>query len=318
MPPVDRCNPTRAASSESTCALLEFTREFPDDEACLQRVWRDRFAPDGEHARCPRCERVRVFKRYDTAQKRPCWFCSACGFRIHPLKGTIFQGSSTSLQLWFYAMFLITSNRCGVSAKQLERELGVTYKTAWRMFNRIRNVVMAPDDEPLSGEVEVDETFIGGKMRASERRRRTAMGVHPKNPILARKTVVYGAVERGGRVRASVIPNSRANTLLPQTREYVLPGSLIYTDEWQPYMRLGRIGYTHRRIRHNARIYVDGDIHTQTIDGFFSLLKNGIRATHQGVSTRWLQGYCNEYAWRWNRRDSGRSMFHDLLASAMA
>jgi hypothetical protein len=134
MPPVDRRNPIRAASSESTWNVLEFLAEYPDDETCLRHIWRERFAPDGEHAFCQRCETERVFKRYETAQKRPCWFCSACGFRIHPLKGTIFEGSSTSLRLWFYAMYLITSTRCGISAKHLERELGVTYKTAWRMF----------------------------------------------------------------------------------------------------------------------------------------------------------------------------------------
>src|SRR5437588_296116 len=143
MPPVDRHNPIRAASSESSVSLMEFMREFPDDETCLRHIWRERFAPDGEHAFCQRCEAERVFKRYETAQKRPCWFCSACGFRIHPLKGTTFERSSTSLQLWFYAMYLITSTRCGISAKHLERELGVTYKTAWRMFNKIRK----PTDE---------------------------------------------------------------------------------------------------------------------------------------------------------------------------
>src|SRR5438270_12594474 len=165
MPPVDRHNPIRAASSESSVSLMEFMREFPDDEACLRHIWRERFSPDGEHAFCKRCETERVFKRYETAQKRPCWFCSACGFRVHPLTGTIFERSSTSLQLWFYAMYLITSTRCGISAKHLERELGVTYKTAWRMFNKIRNQLMTQDGEPLSGDVEADETLYGGKFR---------------------------------------------------------------------------------------------------------------------------------------------------------
>src|SRR5207244_2645841 len=99
-------------------------------------------------------------KRYETAQKRPCWFCQACGFRIHPLKGTIFERSSTSLHLWFYALYIMSSTRCGISAKQLERELGVTYKTAWRIFNRVRNLLMTQDAEPLDGQVEVDETWI--------------------------------------------------------------------------------------------------------------------------------------------------------------
>ena len=185
MPPVDRRNPIRAASSESTCSLLEFAREFPDDEACLTWLWRERFAPHGEHAHCSRCDKERVFKRYGTAQKRPAWFCRTCGFRIHPLKGTIFERSSTSLQLWFYALYIMASTRCGISAKQLERELGVTYKTAWRMFNLIRNQLMVQDDAPLSGEVEADETYVGGKPRQSERNALMRQGIVAFRPLVA-------------------------------------------------------------------------------------------------------------------------------------
>lgn len=317
MPPVDRRNPTRAPSSESTLNVLEFFKAWPDDETCLRYIWESRFAPDGEHADCERCGCERVFKRYETAQKRPCWFCQSCGFRIHPLKGTIFEGSSTSLQVWFYAMYIITSTRCGVSAKQLERELGVTYKTAWRMFNKIRNQLMADDATPLSGEVEADETFMGGKPRESYRREVVRRGWNMQTAYWDKKAVVFGAVQRGGQVRAQVVPNSRAGTLQGKMREFVLPESIVYTDEWSGYKTLGKKGYKHRRINHAARIYVDGTIHTQTIDGFWALVKNGIRGSYHSVSTKWLQGYLNEYAWRYNRRDSGRSMFSDLLAEAV-
>jgi transposase len=314
MPPVDRNNPKRGKASESTYSMIEFMREYPDDAACLDHLWRTRYAPDGHAYHCPKCDKERRFHRVNG---RPCYDCDTCGHHIHPTAGTIFHKSSTSLNLWYYAVYMITSTRCGVSAKTLERELGVTYKTAWRMFNLIRNELMTQDDYTLlSGEVEVDETFLKGRMRNEERRARRAAGVHPKNPHREGTAIVYGAAERGGEVRATVIPDSRGNTLLAKTHEYVLPRSLIYTDEWMPYNQLPRIGYTHRRIRHKARIYVEGDVHTQTVDGFFGLLKNGIRATHHGVSHKWLQGYLNEYAWRWNRRDSGRSMFLDLIAEA--
>jgi transposase len=316
MPPVDRRNPIRAESSESTCFLFDFVREYPDDEACLTFIWRERFSPDGEHAHCQRCDRERVFKRYETAQKRPAWWCQTCGFRIHPLKGTIFERSSTSLHLWFYGMYLMSSTRCGISAKQLERELGVTYKTAWRMFNKIRNHLMTQDDEPLSGEVEVDETYIGGRLRNSDRRKAHAERPGERPYTWKRRAVVYGAVERGGRVRASVIPNSQGSTLLPITREYVLPESLIYTDEWKPYTHLSTMGYTHRRIRHTANVYVEGDTHTQTIDGFFGMVKNAIRGVHHGVSEKWLQGYLNEYAFRFNRREEPYMILQDMLAAA--
>jgi hypothetical protein len=129
--------------------------------------------------------------------------------------------------------------------------------------------------------------------------------------------IVYGAAERAGRVRATTIPDSRARTLLGKTHEFVLPGSLVYTDDWLPYRGLSKLGYKHRRINHRARIYVQGETHTQTVEGFFALLKNGIKATHHGVSHKWLQGYLNEYTWRWNRREAQEPMFYDLLNEAV-
>ena len=291
---------------------MEFMREFPDDEACLNWLWCSRYSEDGETAQCDRCVKPRTFKRYDTNDKRPAWFCSACGFRIHPLKGTIFEKSSTSLQLWFYAMYVMASTRCGISAKQLERELGVTYKTAWRMFNLIRNQLMADDNTPLSGEVEVDETLIGGKIRNAERRKRDKMGWSPKRWDQETKTMVMAAVERDGRVRARVIPNSSGPTLRKAVIGYVEVGSTLYTDEWGGYRTLGS-EYEHRTINHRDRVYVRGVDHTQTVEGFFGLFKNAVRGVHHGVSDKWLQSYLNEYCWRYNRRGPNNTMFMDLL-----
>src|SRR3954470_6915386 len=175
MPPVDRNNPKRAGSSESQYSVMEFMREFPNDEACLEWLWVNRYAPDGEHAYCARCETARRFRRYNGKRQRQVWKCTSCTHELSPTAGTIFHKSSTSLHLWFYAMWIMTSTRCGVSAKQLERELGVTYKTAWRMFNLIRNRLMTQDYQgPLSGEIEADETWVGGKLREGERRRLAA------------------------------------------------------------------------------------------------------------------------------------------------
>jgi transposase len=245
--------------------------------------------------------------------------CPACGLHVTPLAGTIFHKSSTSLHLWFYALYLITSTRCGISAKQLERELGVTYKTAWRMFNRIRNRLMVQDYQgPLSGEVEADETFVGGKPRESYRREVARRGWNMQTAYWDRKAIVFGAVQRGGKLRAEVIPNSRGHVVRNKVREYALPASIIYTDEYGAYNKLaGR--YTHRRINHAARVYVQGPVHTQTIDGFFSTFKNGVRGVYHSVSKKWLQGYVNEYVWRYNHRDEGEVMFRTLLdRSAMS
>lgn len=152
-------SPIRSQSSDSKCSLMEFMREFPDDAVCLEWLRRNRYSEDGEHAYCLKCEAERVFRRYETPQQRQSWTCIHCGHHLHPTADTIFHKFSTSLRLWFYAMYLMISTRCGISAKQLKRELGVTYKTAWRMAKLILQELIVRDDEPFSGEVEMDEIY---------------------------------------------------------------------------------------------------------------------------------------------------------------
>jgi transposase len=322
MPPVDRNQPKRAKSSESSYSLIEFMREFPDDAACLDYLWRERYAPDGEHAYCPRCAKVRSFKRYQGSRQRQVWTCTSCSLQLSPTAGTIFHKSSTSLHLWFYAMWIITSTRCGVSAKQLERELGVTYKTAWRMFNLIRNRLMTQDYQgPLSGEVEADETWVGGKLREGEKRRLAAEAraqgkPTPKGQHLKDRASVFAMVERGGLVRAQVMREKRyAYPIRQAIRTFVVPRSIVYTDDAGGYTGIERV-YDHRRINHSERVYVSGDVHTQTIEGFFDLFKNGVRGVHHSVSRKWLQGYLNEYTWRYNHRADRVAMFRRLLQRA--
>ena len=305
MAPVDRNNPQRAKSSESRFSLMEFMRDFPDDAACLEWLWRTRCSEDGEHAYCPKCQQTRVFARYETKQQRQSWSCTACGYHLHPTAGTIFHKSSTSLHLWFYAMYLMASTRCGISAKQLERELGVTYKTAWRMFHLIRNQAMYQGDEPLSGTVEMDETYVGGKRR-NGKTGRPGEGDPTKTPV-------FGMVERKGQVRAMTVPNVQRATLMPHVVKKVLPSSTVYTDELNVYATLEREGYEHETIEHGAGVYVSGDVHTNTIEGFWSLVKRGISGTHHSVSAKHLQGYLNEYAWRYNNREEGAAAQFLLL-----
>jgi transposase len=295
---------------------MEFLQEFPDDATCLEWLWRNRYSEDGEHAHCPKCDQERVFKRYELAQQRQSWTCTGCGWHLHPTAGTIFHKSSTSLKLWFYAIYLMSSTRCGISAKQLEREIGVNYKTALRMLRQIRTYLMAQNEEPLSGEVEADETFMGGKPRLSDQRLCKERGWSPYTYAWARKPIVFGAVERGGRVHAEVVPNSRASVLEPKMKLFVLPGSIIFTDEHGGYNRLNRLGYTHRRVKHTAKVYVDGDVHTQAIEGFWGLLKNGIRGTHHSVSAKHLHTYLNEFVWRYNHRADDHAQFASLLLNA--
>lgn len=312
MPPANRHKPRRAKSSTSDYSVTEFLAEFPDDAACLEHLWRSRYSPDGEHAHCPKCDCRQRFKRYETKQQRQSWTCTACGHHVHPTAGTIFHRSSTSLRLWYHAIYLMTSTRCGISAKQLERELGVHYKTAWRMFNRIRNELMNDEGEqPLSGDVEVDETSWGGRPRKKL-----------KTPAeIARfrenKTTVLGMVERGGNVRLRVIPSRRGPALSQAVRANVDPTSILITDDWMAYKPLRPQYLDHRVINHSAGVYVEGDVYTNTIEGFFGNMKTGMRGAYKYVSKKWLQSYLDEYAWRHNNRyRDGRAMFHKLLDEA--
>ncbi len=290
---------------------MEFARMFPDDETCLVWLWNTRFNLGDDEAHCERCECIRPFRRYFGKQQRQAWTCTACGHQMYPTAGTIFHKSSTALHLWFHAMYLMTSTRCGISAKQLERELGVTYKTAWRMFTLIRNELM--DDNPckLEGHVEADEMYVGGRPRLADQRTPEARVRHRNS-----KTMVFGAVERKGRVQARVIPSNYGSTLQGEVTKTVVTGSTLYTDQAKQYHSIGEKGYDHHAIDHSARIYVDGDVHTQTIDGFWSLVKRGISGTHHAVSPKWLQGYLNEYVWRYNHRNDRRAMFALLLLRA--
>ena len=226
------------------------------------------------------------------------------------MKGTIFEGSSTSLRLWFRAMYLMASTRCGISAKQLEREIGVTYPTAWRMFKQIRSLLDQDDDGPLSGTVEVDETFIRGKPRLGDVKNKQEGRMWAE-----RKAKVLGAVERGGNVSAKVIPNRTAETVMPILKAKVLPATTVYTDEWKTYRALGREGYVHERINHSEKVYVSGDVHTNTIEGFWALLKGGLSGVYHSVSTRHLQSYLDEFVFRYNNRQAnGRGMFDAFLS----
>jgi ribosomal protein L24E/transposase-like protein len=291
-------------------SYTEFLRRFPDNDACLDYL-KQRFYPDGTP--CPKCSKPSRFHRI---AGRSAYSCQFCGHHVYPTAGTIFHKSTTSLQLWFWAIYLIASSKCGISAKQLGREIGVTYKTAWRMFKQIRTL-LGQDDEPLSGDVEVDETFMSGKLRASERRKREQAGIHKNTPAYHHKgSMVVAAVERNGRVRASVAPDRTKPTLHAKIREFVLPESMIFTDEWALYGGIGREYKGHKRVRHKARIYVEGDAGTQLVESFFALFKNSVRGAHHSISAKYLPNYLDEYTFRWNRRKDDGHLFWAMLERA--
>jgi|CZKG01.1.fsa_nt_gi hypothetical protein len=280
-----------------------FLELFPDNDACLEYL-KGKFFADG--TLCPKCERPSKFHRISG---RSAYSCQYCGHHVYPTAGTIFHKTTVSLQLWFFAIYLMSSTRCGISAKQLEREIGVTYKTAHRMFKQIRTLLSDEGEPMLSGDVEVDETAGGAKhTRAGDSRRGLA------NVKRSQRPTIWGAVERGGRVRARVLKSRGTLDIERPMVQYVLPSSMIFTDDYPGYTERITSRYRgHRRIRHNDKIYVEGDTHTQTIDGFFGLFKTGVRGVYHAISTTYVQNYLDEYAFRYNRRFSSTPMFWAML-----
>lgn len=261
----------------------QFDADFPDDDACLDEIFQQRY---GDVTDCPRCGVIDT--KFYRVRGRKCYACMHCGYQLHPLAQTIFHKSSTSLKDWFYAIYLFSVSKNGVAAKELERHLGVTYKTAHRMARQIRSLMNDDNGDKLDGNVEADETYIGGKTTSKQR--------------FKNKTPVLGVVERGGEVRAKAVTGANASTALPFLRANVKASSAIITDDSRIYNRLKR-EYPHERVNHSAKEYVRGIIHTNTIEGFWGQMKRSIDGTYHCVSPKYLQHYVNEFVFRYNFRD---------------
>nr|MBC8275992.1 IS1595 family transposase [Chloroflexota bacterium] len=233
--------------------INDFNKQFPNDDACLEWL-KNYLCPNG--ITCKSCGKV---TNHSKLSNLPVYSCNRCGSHTHPMSGTIFERSHISLYKWFYAMFLMSATRCGISSKQLERELGCSYKTAHRMFRQIRTLLQ-DTIQPKSGTFEVDECYIGGHRPG--KRGRGAAGKMP----------VVGITQRKGEVSATKVNDLKSSTVYPLIKERVLPQSMVYTDEFRMYDKLHKQGYQHKRVNHSAKVWVRGDAHTNNIEGFWSVL----------------------------------------------
>lgn len=260
----------------------QFEAEFPNDDACLEAVFQDRF---GRMKCCPSCGVVKA--KFYRVKDRQCYTCEWCAYQLFPLADTIFRKTQVPLKDWFYVIYQFSVHKNGVAAKTIERELGVTYKTAWRICRLVRSL-MGQGSFQLSGEVESDETYIGGRRKMKQK--------------FDNKSIVFGTVERGGMAKAKHVQSSGARVLLKEISIDVLKNSHIYTDEWRAYKSLPKQGYSHTTVNHSRLEYVQGTAHTNTIEGFWSQLKRSLDGTYHAVSPKYLQSYIDEFVFRYNYR----------------
>jgi transposase-like protein len=281
-----------------------FFERFSTDDICLEHVMDLRY---GRNRTClnPKCGKPTEYYRLTN---RPAYSCKLCGHHIYPCAGTPFENTRTPLQSWFYAIYLFTTTRHGVPAKELQRQLGVTYKTAWRMGHEIRKFMGRVDgDDGLGGVVEIDETYVGGKEHGGPQMKKISKGD---------KTAVFGMVQRGGDLMTHVVPNAKNDTLLPLIEKSVEKGTLINSDEWRGYRNLRKMGYRHTTVRHGRHEYVRGETHTNTIEGFWSHFKCSMKGTHRSISAKHMQKYLVEFEFRFNLRGPQASSMFDRLIQA--
>jgi transposase len=276
--------------------IKDFNEQFPDDAACLQYLFDQRF-PDGGTCGCGKSD---CFHRIAGRQQ---FACAWCGFQIAPTAGTIFHKSCTPRRTWFHAMFIMRASRNGVSAMELMRQTGVRYKTAWRMNHQIRQL-MTGEPVLLQGVVEADETYIGGKRPG--KRGRGAAG----------KTPVAGLIERDGKVDATAVPDRKAMTRVPNIVDKVAPGSTVYTDELGSYHGLAAHGFNHDTVNHGIREFVRGNVHTNGMESFWAQFKRSVHGTFHHVSKKHCQKYLNEFSCRHNHRRNEEPMFCQLVSTA--
>lgn len=286
--------------------LRQFQARFPTEESCLDHLFQVRY---GNDFACPGCGREAKFSR---VKARRSYQCQWCAYQVYPTAGTPFDRTRTPLRDWFFVMFQFCSSRNGVAAKEVERQLGVTYKTAWRMCHMIREYMGAVDgSDPIGGlsrTVQIDETFVGGRRATGNKK-----GGDPS----VNKTTVFGMLEVGGGIVTHVVSDRRSATLLPLILQTVKRPGTIYTDEHKAYGGLATMGYRHATVNHSREQYVcsKSGATVNAVEGFWSQLKRSINGTHIHVSGKHLSKYLGEHEFRWNMRREPHLMLDRLMVS---
>ena len=269
---------------------------------------------------CKKCGRI---TKHHLRPEQKAYSCQYCGTLVTPTNGTIFHKSKIALPNWFWVIFQFAKTKTGIPAKQIQRELGVSYPTALRMCNAVRSC-LKEETKPLTGQVEADETYMGNSSRYLRGKRPRGRGTL--------KSPVVGVVERGGKVVARVVGDTKRTTVIPFVEQNVArydddgEPTEIFTDEYPVYNVLDEHGYLHDTVCHSAREYVKyrkeiadngryetTEVHTNTLEGFWSYPKGATKVVHRGVSEKYLPGYLAEYEYRYNHRNDEEPMFFTMM-----
>lgn len=292
------------ASNVQAFSVRQFFARFPNDETCLEHIMSVRH---GLRHTCRKCGVIDA--TFHRLAKRPAYACAHCGDHVYPCAGTVFQDTRTPLTMWFYAIYLFVATRHGVSGKELQRQLGVTYKTAYRMGMQIRKLIANVDEfTALQGHVEIDETMVGGRATRATLR--------------DNKTIVMGLRQRGGRMVTEIIPDATTASLKKVVLENVQPKTIVSTDEWKGYGLLTAYDYQHGTVNHSQEEWARVDPvtginhHVQHVESFWSIFKRSVRSTHIHISRKHMARYLDEFTFRQNHRQIGNAMF-DLIIGAV-
>ncbi|WP_416445337.1 IS1595 family transposase [Leeuwenhoekiella sp. A16] len=281
-------------------SVLDLIKAFPDEQSCIDHLEQLRW---NEQVVSPFDSTSKVYNCKGNRYK-----CKNTGKYFNVKTNTLFDNTKMELQKWFLAIWLVTSHKKGISSLQLGRDLDITQKSAWFMLQRIRNCFGIDNDTKLDNEVEADETFVGGKNKNRHANKKTQGTSDDKTPVV-------GMVERGGKVKAKAIENTTSEILSRELINNVKQGIKLYTDEYVSYKGMGRV-YDHQVVKHSSFEYVKGRVHTNTIEGFWSLLKRGIFGIYHFTSKKHLQMYVDEFVFRYNtRKGTEFARFNLLLAN---
>ncbi len=287
--------------------ITQFRAMYPNDDACLDKIFQLRFT----NLVCPKCESDKPFTRVND---RRSYQCPCCGFQVYPTKDTIFEKSTTPLTHWFYAIFLQTTTRNGVAAKELERQLNVCYKTALRMSHQIKLLMSDKTLGKLTGTVQIDETYIGMLVNNMHKKQRAEMfkdGITPAD----KKTAVMGFISADKKIRLEVMTDNK--TFKERVKNNVSKDAVIVTDGHSGYSGLNLHYVKHEVINHIENEFKRGNYHTNSIENVWSNLKRTIKGTHIHVSAKHLQKYVDEVAFRMMNKDKQDTMFETILQNVV-